>query len=181
MTVKEFLELDDESEVYKIKAIKNVIEPLNYISNCKSKPITEMMFKKVQEVRQYYNKGEILFLCSSTCGIGHRELLKTDYKKLLYYLKWIEEQFENIGKLEANLNSTDPDEEEHNFLMQEAGVAQLSIFEELNIVDSLALQYGVQWEDVERWPYSKVYAMMLKNKIQARINRRYQKLTSKKK
>lgn len=178
MTVERFLAIEDEGEILKIKAIKDSIKGRNYIGKYKSKEFIDMSYAKVQTIKDYYQDGNILYLVSATCDMGHKELLKSDYVDLIYYLKFIDEQFEIISMLEGNLNKKNSDEELDQMNLESCGAdyEQLGKIGTINIIDSLAGDDMLKWEQIERQPYKKVYVKLLRSKLTARIQRAVAKM-----
>lgn len=182
MTVDQFFKLTDEDEILKAKAIKDAIKGRDHIGKYKSKKFIDYSYKKVQTIKDYYQEGNIPYLVSYTCNMGHRELMKRPYQELMYYLKFCEEQLEGIQKLEARLNEKNADEEEEQMKMEMAGkdYETLGSLGMVNLVDSLAVERGVEWDVIENYKFSKVFVILLRSKLKARVQRTVAKQKSKK-
>lgn len=179
MRVSEFLSIRDEDEILKVKAIKSGLKGRNYIGRYKSKSFMDFSFSKLGDIRKYYSEGNILYLVSATCNIGHRELLKSNYTDLLYYLKFVDDELEKIANAEKILNQKDEEEMLEADKMEMSGVADLNVFEELNIIDNLANGDLLKWKEIERQPYKNIWTMLYKKKISERVRRKYNALNKK--
>jgi hypothetical protein len=179
MTVREFLELDNEDDILKLKAVKESIKGRNFIGNKKCRQLIDLSYWKVLSARKYYNEGNVQYLISLLLGIGGVELMRMDYKPFMYFLKWVEVQLERIGKLEEHLNKTEDEDFEQNAKLEAAGIVEMQKFEELNVIRELA-DY-LDEEKVYQRSYKSVYTELLRNKTKARIQKRYQELSKPKK
>lgn len=68
---------------------------------------------------------------------------------------------------------------EPDMFMEMAGAERLNIFAELNTLVLLGKQFGKSPEEVERWPYSMVFALVLHGKVSGEVQKRYYELKSK--
>lgn len=177
MKVKEFLKISDIDELIKLKAIKKGVKSRNYIKGHKSRGFIDYSYSKVQELKKWYQEGNLLYIASATTGIGQRSLLNSSYVGFVYFIKFIEEEIEKISMLEANLNKTDDAEEQMK--LEAAGIEELKKFGSINIVDSLAGGDILKWGSIEQMPYKMVYTKLLKNKTDATIQKRYAELSRK--
>lgn len=178
MKVKEFLQLTDDKELKKVQQLKKVIVAKNEIGKKKVNAITKLKYSKVNKVRGYLLSDDLLSAFCELLECNQVWLLKQDYKEFLYFLKWVTKEFENISVLEAQLSKKEPEEEMTDMKLQMCGVDRLEVFEEINVIDSLAGGDVLKWESIEQLPYEVVYTKLLKNKIDASIQRRYQQLVS---
>lgn len=178
MTVKDFLAIKDEGEILKLKAIKDAIKGRNYIGDYKSKKFIDFSYAKVQELKEYYKDGNLIYLVSATCNIGHAKLLKRPYEDFLYYLKFIEEQFEIIFKLESKLNERSEDEELEQMNLEDCGddYTQLGKLGIVNIIDSLANGDILKWDEIQKRPWKEIFTILLRQKLTARIQRKIAKM-----
>lgn len=179
MKVGKFLQLNDPKELEKLQRIKKAIKGRNYIGPYKSKDFISFSFSKVEQLKEWYTEGNIIYLVSATCGIGQNELLKRNYEDLVYYLKFIDDQMRTIAKLESTLSEKDDDETEEYAKLELCGINELDIFGIVNVIDSLAGGDFTKWKEVEQYPWKVIYTKLLKNKKDARIERRRQKLDKK--
>jgi|GEM_PF-4749160 len=179
MTVKEFLELKNENDILKLKAVKESIKGKNFIGSHKTKQLIDLSYWKVLTIKQYYSQGNIQYLISLLLGIGGVDLMKMNYKPLLYFMKWVEEQLEQIEKLEKHLSKPDEDDFDTIGKLEAAGISEMNKFEEINIVRELA-NY-LDEDKVYRKSYKSVYTELLRNKTKATIQKRFQELSKKKK
>lgn len=176
MTVKEFFAINDEDSLETIKAIMDAVKGRPYIGGYKTREFVNYPFWKLLNARKYYKEQNIYHLCSLTLGIGHRELLAADYRALVYYLRFVRDQMQQVQALEAKLNKEHADEIDEISRLEAAGISEMNIFEELNLIDELAGGDPLKWEAIQALPYKAVYTKLLRNKIKGRVNRRYQQL-----
>jgi hypothetical protein len=85
-------------------------------------------------------------------------------------------EIENINQIEQNNLNSEPDND-----MINSGINQLDVFGYLNVVDTLAGGDILKWESILALPYENVLDKMIKNTIESKIQKNYQKLISKKK
>lgn len=93
------------------------------------------------------------------------KLLKNNAKYL--FLLWIKEQYRLINETEAKYLFNPPD---HKLL--QAGIKELDILGDINTIDALAEGRVLDWEKIELLPYERVFNKLLKNTIEARINKK---------
>lgn len=95
----------------------------------------------------------------------------TDY---FYAINHLRQSVTELIEKEQKALKSEPD-----MFMEMAGAERLNMFAELNTLVDLGKQFGKSPEEVERWPYSMVFALVLHNKITAEIMKRYHELKSK--
>lgn len=177
MKVREFILITSEDDLARIRAVMGGIAGKNHIGPYKSVSMLNYPLWKLLKARKLYSEGNVLHLCSATLGIGIKELLNRPYEDLIYFLKWVEEQLGKVQSLEAKLNQPDPDEMDQTGKLEAAGIKDLGIFDELNVIDELAGGDPLKWEAIQGLPYKAIYTKLLRNKIKSRVQRRYQELS----
>lgn len=120
--------------------------------------------KAIHLVLKHYKKN-ITFM--------HVNLAKNRHKLLFVF--WIREQYKKINELESSYLVTIPDPK-----LLQAGIKDLDVLGDVNTVDSLAGGDILKWEKIRKLPYSEVFNKLLKNTIEARINKKLVELNKKK-
>lgn len=86
--------------------------------------------------------------------------------KLLFIL-WVHNQYKLINETEAKYLYSPPDQK-----LLQAGIRELDILGDINTIDALANGKVLDWEKIERLPYERVFNKLLKNTIEARVNKK---------
>ncbi len=172
MTVGKFFEQCTDEDVLTLKSLLRGVKGRSSINGKKCRGLLGMPFYKVLNVQKYYQKMEFEALFSCAVGVGQRELLKCDMRDFVHFVRFIEEELLKIAALETRLRAED---DEETIKLEAAGIQEMSIFEELNIVDELAGGDILKWRQIERLPYQEIYVKLLRNKTKNDINRRYQR------
>ena len=86
----------------------------------------------------------------------------------LLFIFWVREQYEKINKLEETHLYNPPDSK-----LLQAGIKDLDILGDINTIDSLANGNVLDWlkNKIGLLPYSTIFNKLLKNTIEARINK----------
>lgn len=92
-----------------------------------------------------------------------------NYVKLRFYL-WIQDQYAKINELEKQYLVTPPDAK-----LQAAGIKDLDILGDTNLIDALANGDVLKWEAVSMLPYATIFDKQLKMTIEARIAKKLNK------
>jgi hypothetical protein len=147
---------------------------VNSINGFKAKPLLKYSFKIVKyEVPTLINQGKFVELAKLLLD-GKTGVLNATI--LLNFVLWVINEIENINQIEQNNLNSEPDND-----MINSGINQLDVFGYLNVVDTLAGGDILKWESILALPYENVLDKMIKNTIESKIQKNYQKLISKKK
>jgi hypothetical protein len=92
-----------------------------------------------------------------------------NYTKLRFFL-WVQDQYKKINELEKRYLTTPPDPK-----MQAAGIQELDILGDTNLIDALANGDVLKWKEVSELPYSTIFDKQLKMTIEAKIARKLNK------
>lgn len=96
--------------------------------------------------------------------------------QIVSFLLWIRDQQEFISQIEQNYLQSDPEPE-----MMAAGIHQLNEFGDMVTIDALAKGDILKYDEIKALPYYKVYEKLKLDKVNRDIEKRYQKILSKKK
>ncbi|TSE05243.1 hypothetical protein [Aquimarina algiphila] len=176
MTVKEFLMLDDMKELEKVKAIRKYVKPSNKIGKKEGKELLKIAYKDVNRVKDLYKQNKIIELIYFLTDCDEDYLMSRDYKEFIYFLRYVDDELSMILKLENKLNKADEGDELLVMRLEQAGANDLNQFGTLNAIDSLANGDLLKWKLIEEMPYEMVYTKLLMNKIQSRVQRKYQEI-----
>ena len=94
-----------------------------------------------------------------------------NYAKLKFIF-WVEDSYRALEQLELTYLVSDPDPK-----MVAAGVHELDILGDKNLIDMMAGGDVLKWDEVVKLPYSRVFDKQLKNVIDARIARKLNKMS----
>lgn len=112
--------------------------------------------KAIFEIVKHYRKN-----------ITFDKVRRQKNSKKLIFLLWVHEQYKKIGDMEAKYLYTPPETK-----LLQAGIRELDVLGDINMVDTLANGDVLKWNEVRQLPYSTVFNKMLKNTIEARINKK---------
>lgn len=164
---------------FKISELEDAVVLSKLIDKCekgifKIKPFREMQYKQVIELKNVLRgqKNIDLVLIKtvslfSDLQISDKDIEKANLKEFFQTINQINEQFEDIYRLEKSLQGyTDVD-------LSNAGADQMNQFGDLNVIDSLAGGDILKWKEVLQLDWWDVYNKLLKDKIEQDIQRRY--------
>ncbi len=162
MTALEFLNTKYEFSEAEQKALKRC----DSLKGRKAKGLLKTSYKKVNEYRELILKGNLIEVAQKILSrvkyISIDEILSTEYREFVYFMKWLEDEFNNISVLESDLSADESDE------MEEAGINALSKYKEINVIDALSNNI-LEWEQIEKLPYEVIYTKLLKTKEENEI------------
>lgn len=94
----------------------------------------------------------------------------SNYKKLKFVF-WIQDQYKILNELEAKYLQSAPDAK-----LVQAGIHELDILGDKNLIDNLAGGDVLKWEQVQQLPYEVVFDKQLKTVIEGRIASKLNKI-----
>lgn len=171
MTVAQYLQSGHNFTEIESKVLKrsNTFCKCVFVSLLKIKYIDLINLKTILAENDII--GAIVFLSNlSSRRLTRKKILRANYKDYIYFIFWFLDEFKNINKLNKELD------EEPNVDLISAGVEQLRIFEELNIIDALAGGDILKWKQIENLTYEEIYTKLLKTKIEKEIQDTYSEI-----
>lgn len=93
-----------------------------------------------------------------------------NYKKLKF-LFWIQDQYGVLNELEAKWLTSPPDRK-----MMAAGIQELDILGDKNLIDALADGDVLKWEQIQDLSYETIFDKQLKTVIESKITRKLNKI-----
>lgn len=153
--------------------IKKFARPRNKICGITIDDLTflpyKILKKRVPELFEEQKFEEAIYLIlkhyKKNVTFIQIKLLKNNAKFL--FLLWIKEQYHLINETESKYLYNPPDQK-----LLQAGIRELDILGDINTIDALAEGRVLDWEKIEALPYERVFNKLLKNTIEARINKR---------
>ena len=143
-----------------------------YINRYKAKDLYELEYGEVVLIKQYLTSPDtksieevfkIVFECPSKLLYDHT------LNQYFGAMNWVVAEIEQIQKQEVKQLSREPSDK-----MKIAGIHRLNIFGELNVLVSLAKEFNTTPQEVEKWTYSTVFALILRSNIEAEITNELQ-------
>jgi hypothetical protein len=147
---------------------------INSINGFVAKPLLKYSFKIVKyDLPELLQKGDFIgvakLLLDGKIGILNVNIL-------LNFVLWVFGQIENINNIEKKFLTTTPEADLVN-----AGINDLDIFGYQNVVDNLAGGDILKYNDILNISYENILDKLIRNNIESRIQKNYQKIISKKK
>lgn len=153
--------------------IKKFAKPRNKICGVTIDDLTFLPYnilkKKIPELfeEQKFDEAIHLILKHYKKNITFiRVKLERNNIKLLFIL-WVKKQYELINETESKYLFNPPD-----MKLLQAGIRELDILGDINTIDALADGDVLKWQKIESLPYETVFNKLLKNTIEARINKK---------
>lgn len=104
------------------------------------------------------------------------DINRYNHNDLLAFILWIRDELEAILNLERRELGSDPNPD-----LMASGVHELDKLGEINVIDSIAKGNVLRWGKIKQLPYYTIFEKQLKTVIEDRINKRLNKILSKKK
>lgn len=155
--------------------ILSLLSPKPYLGTKKSKNLFELEFAEVENIKRDIKTSKGILKAMSVFFDCDEKLL-VDYRIIQFYhaFNHLLSQIEHLENIErANLHSKPKQD------MIEAGVKNLDRFGALNVLDSLAMDYGKSPTEIEKWSYGLVYSLLWKRKVQSDIDENYREAQKK--
>lgn len=177
-TVKDLLNINNEDDLSLIKSLIKSVKPSNVFAGFKWDGLLKMSYKDVQECRGLYANEKVIDLVVFITNQKVNKIVKQNYQSFIYFLAFINSEFEKLRMLENRLNQVEPEDQELQNDLRMCGVEELNSLKTIPTIDALAKGDFLKWKEVESESYEMVYAKLITDKIQAKVQRRYQKLIS---
>lgn len=163
--------LDSISKEYHF--IKKYSKPSNNLCGVIVEDLTFLPYEVVKnDIPNYFKNQEFekaIYVVLNTINknITLRKVKRQPNNRKLLFIFWIRNQYDKINELEESYLFNPPDSK-----LLQAGIKELDVLGDVNTIDSLAGGDILKWEKIRNLPYSEVFNKMLKNTIEARINKR---------
>jgi hypothetical protein len=141
----------------------------NSINGIFAKSIFELSYKNVkQDIPEFLKEGKYLEVANL---FFDKPFEKLKANELLSFILFVLNQYEIINNNEKIKLDSPPD-----FDLQIAGIDELNVFGEINIIDNLAGGDITKWNDCWNLSYGDVFVKLCKSNIEKRIQKNYQKI-----
>jgi len=169
----ELLKLDQkQADLY--ENIFQFAKPVDHVGKYKGRKLQMLTFAEVNALKKLANKLDYIPAFQIVFGIPEIVLLKTRVQEFFTALNWLRNEMQILIEREKLLIS-EPDPEQI-----EAGIEELNIFKEMNILIPLSKEYCVKPEELAEWRYSAIFTIIYHAKINADIERRYSEIMKRK-
>lgn len=174
---KQLFNLDAES-FKEYHSILKHLKPKPTLNGKQAEALESLSFGEVVEIRHSLSKpntDSISRIFNLVFGTKGTELYKSKILSFYPALNWIKKQMIAISKRESLKLTSTPDAK-----LKEAGIDNLNKFGELNTLTMLGEKYGTTPQEVEKWKYSLVFALVYQEKVTNDINKNYARIISRK-
>lgn len=160
--------LDDNYNI-----IKKLAKPRSSLCGVKLEDLTDLPYITLKNTipdlfdSQKFEEAFYLILKNYKKNITFKRVKRAKNNEKFLFMLWVKEQYKKINDLEGQYLVSQPDVK-----LIQAGIRELDVLGDVNTIDSLAGGDILKWEAVRQMPYSEVFNKLLKNTIEARINKR---------
>lgn len=171
--VIELLKLDKESATPYLQ-LQDVMNGRGTFNGKEAKQLGELEYGQISQFKKDFAKptyDTILEAFDLIFSASKHQVLRSRVTDYFYAVNWITEQMLKLIKREevALIGNPDP-------TLEAAGVSRLQKFQELPVLMDLAQRFGKEIEEIEKWKYNKVFAMMYYFKEQREVDEEYHRL-----
>jgi len=155
------------------KTLYEYATPSNEIGGYKSKHLYELPFNFIRVVlpELFKHNNDIKVIESIMLQQYRRfDIKKSDWKQLIYFIKWVNIELANLNKAENDELSTPPD-----LKMMNAGVNKMNQFGYRPVIARIAKDWNMSIDDVWALPYHTIYSKMKEDKVWSEIQEKYNK------
>lgn len=148
-----------------VEFVRTYTESLDTLLGITMKDLTEVSYKDVKETipdlinSDQYERAIQIVLRSSKNSMFLWRIHYICVRSRMLFIFWIQEQYDEINKLEENLASS-PSPEQTN-----AGIHNLNILGDINMIDVLAKGNVERWEHIRNMPYGRIFEKQYRNKL----------------
>lgn len=172
MKLYQLTEIDEDTSD-KVRAIIKFLEPSDTLNGWKFPGIWSSSYRTYLLIKTAFQKGGdewTLKIIQAAFNLTPTQQMMCDVFQYYAAVKFIEQDFQQIIEKEKFLESKkDP-------LLIASGIDRLNKYGDTLTVDSLARTYGVTWDEVGKWKYSKVYTILAMEKERGEIMEKYNRL-----
>lgn len=169
--VRKLFELDEEKFAEYIR-LQGMLKAKSEFIGKQAVEIMSLQFGQVNELKRIFTSPTfegIFYSFETVFGAKKEEVLNSDVISYFYAFNFIAEGVKTVLKKEKVLEI---DDEEERFMMKEAGAERLNMFQELPILISFAERFSKTPEEIEKWKYSTVFAILFYDKVISDVRKR---------
>lgn len=168
------LEKDAASAYVRLQKIMN---PKNIFSGEEGKKYGELEYGQVKRLQKTFKSPtyeQVFDAFGLFFNASKHQVLRSRVTEFFPAINYIIDQISEAVEKENKSLSTKPNQD-----LENAGIGRLSAFGALNVIFDLAERFGKDPEEIERWQYRKVFAILLRDKIAREIKEEYSEITRK--
>ena len=171
ISIGELLQQDKET-IYEVTLLCSTQKPIDTIFDTKCRPIYKMRYENVIEIKDLWKSNAfmeiVLYLLKENGkSIEESELLTLRADHYYFFISFIREELIRISNMENELYAPPSSD------LMLAGIDRLNVFEDANVIDSLASGDLLKWEKITKLPYEMVYTKLMMNKVHNEIKESY--------
>ncbi|QQM25266.1 hypothetical protein [Elizabethkingia sp. M8] len=155
------------------KFLYEYAQPSNIIAGYASKNLYELSFKFIRvDLPELFKQNNDIAIIESIMIQQYRrfDISKADWKQIIYFMKWIMQEYERLNKAEKKHLSSEPD-----LKMVSAGVNNMDEFGYRPVIARIAKDWNMNIDEVWKLPYHTIYSKMKEDKIWSDIQDKYNK------
>ena len=155
------------------KFLYEYAQPSNIIAGYASKNLYELSFKFIRvDLAELFKQNNDIAVIESIMIQQYRrfDISKADWKQIIYFMKWIIQEYERLNKAEKKHLSSEPD-----LKMVSAGVNNMDEFGYRPVIARIAKDWNMHIDEVWKLPYHTIYSKMKEDKIWSDIQEKYNK------
>ena len=150
----------------------------NIVGGFESVSFMELHYEKIKRDIVYLLKensiNEVLELIFKP-QFKNFNINKVKEAEKISFIIWINEQLERVFKIEEQFLQSEPEPE-----LIASGIDRLNEFGINPLMEKIAKDWNKTPEEIEQYPYFKIYQKIKMDKVQSEINKRYQKIIEEK-
>lgn len=155
------------------KTLYNYAKESNEIAGYKSRELYELPFTFVRvRLPELFKNNNDIAVIEAIMIQQHRrfDISKADWKEIIYFIKWVNNQLYVLNEAERKNLSSEPD-----LKMMNAGVNKMDEFGYRPVIARIAKDWNIRIDEVWQLPYHTIYSKMKEDKIWSDIQDKYNK------
>lgn len=155
------------------KFLYEYAQPSNIIAGYASKNLYELSFKFIRvDLPELFKQNNDIAVIEAIMIQQHRrfDISKADWKDIIYFIKWVNNQLYVLNEAERKNLSSEPD-----LKMMNAGVKKMDEFGYRPVIARIAKDWNMNIDEVWKLPYSTIYSKMKEDKVWSDIQDNYNK------
>lgn len=145
--------------------------PSNTIAGYSSRPLRQLSFSFVRvKLPELFNKKNDIAVIEAIMYKQYRkfDISKADWMQIIYFIKWVMQEYETLNILEQKYTSSEPD-----LKLVSAGVNKMNEFGYRPVIALIAKDWNMHIDEVWQLPYETIYSKMKEDKVWADIQEKY--------
>ncbi len=174
ITVAELFNLKDQNKVKAYLLLESKLNPHSKFLNRKANALGKLTYGEVASIKKAFAKptyDKIYHCFDLVWKIKKTTFNGADVVEYFHALRWLKQEINKIVEREIKMFAGDLDP-----VLEEAGINRLTMFGELNSLKELGKQFGIRPKEIADWSYNEVFSLLLHDKVQAEVQKRYNEL-----